>query len=202
MRKDRDRVAKSEVLVDVDEEARRATAISPRLVLDGLTPRLIDQGNWYAFEAKRGTGQIDSVAATLLKFRDRMVTLRYQTTNITQQFRRQQRNIVHNLLVLVAGLVKRAAVHHHLAQVREVVGKIVEPVEIAVQPLLQNLQNQDLPYIHARTIDRLINAWLKVCFKLGKQFFAGLLVHMKMLQSAKFSKPQYTVTPQRNAYLN
>ena len=37
------RVAASEVLLDVDEEARRAMAVHPRLVLDGPTPRLIDE---------------------------------------------------------------------------------------------------------------------------------------------------------------
>lgn len=36
-------VAKSEVLVDVDEEARLAVAVDPSLVLDGATPRLIDE---------------------------------------------------------------------------------------------------------------------------------------------------------------
>jgi predicted AAA+ superfamily ATPase len=35
--------AASEVLLDVDENARRAVAIDPRLVLEGATPRLIDE---------------------------------------------------------------------------------------------------------------------------------------------------------------
>jgi predicted AAA+ superfamily ATPase len=35
--------AKSEVLLDIDEEARRAAEISPALVLDGEVPRLIDE---------------------------------------------------------------------------------------------------------------------------------------------------------------
>jgi predicted AAA+ superfamily ATPase len=35
--------AASEVLLDVDENARRAVAIDPRLVLEGPTPRLIDE---------------------------------------------------------------------------------------------------------------------------------------------------------------
>ncbi len=37
-------VATSEVLLDIDENARRAIAVDPALVLDGPTPRLID--NW------------------------------------------------------------------------------------------------------------------------------------------------------------
>ncbi len=36
-------VARSEVLLDVDENARRAIEIDPKLVLDGPTPRLIDE---------------------------------------------------------------------------------------------------------------------------------------------------------------
>ena len=36
-------VAKSEVLLDVDENARRAIAVDPALVLAGETPRLIDE---------------------------------------------------------------------------------------------------------------------------------------------------------------
>lgn len=36
-------VARSEVLLDVDENARRAIAIDPRLVLDGPVPRLFDE---------------------------------------------------------------------------------------------------------------------------------------------------------------
>jgi predicted AAA+ superfamily ATPase len=36
-------VAKSEVLLDIDENARKAIAIDPALVLDGKTPRLIDE---------------------------------------------------------------------------------------------------------------------------------------------------------------
>ncbi len=36
-------VAESEVLLDVEEEARRAAEIDPGLVLDGKTPRLIDE---------------------------------------------------------------------------------------------------------------------------------------------------------------
>jgi predicted AAA+ superfamily ATPase len=36
-------VARSEVLVDVDDNARRAIAIDPSLVLDGPTPRLFDE---------------------------------------------------------------------------------------------------------------------------------------------------------------
>ncbi len=36
-------VAASEVLLDVDANARRAIAVDPRLVLDGATPRLVDE---------------------------------------------------------------------------------------------------------------------------------------------------------------
>ena len=36
-------VARSEVLLDVDENARRAIAIDPSLVLDGPVPRLFDE---------------------------------------------------------------------------------------------------------------------------------------------------------------
>ena len=36
-------IAASEVLLDVDENARRAIAVDPRLVLDGETPRLVDE---------------------------------------------------------------------------------------------------------------------------------------------------------------
>ncbi len=36
-------VAASEVLLDIDENARRAIAVDPALVLDGPTPRLIDE---------------------------------------------------------------------------------------------------------------------------------------------------------------
>jgi uncharacterized protein len=36
-------LAKSEVLLDVDEEARRAAEINPGLILEGETPRLIDE---------------------------------------------------------------------------------------------------------------------------------------------------------------
>lgn len=37
------RIAVSEVLLDVDETARRALAVDPALVLEGNTPRLIDE---------------------------------------------------------------------------------------------------------------------------------------------------------------
>ena len=37
------RIAASEVLLDTDVEARRAAAVDPALVLDGATPRLIDE---------------------------------------------------------------------------------------------------------------------------------------------------------------
>jgi hypothetical protein len=37
------RIAASEVLLDVDEAARRAISVDPALVLDGKTPRLIDE---------------------------------------------------------------------------------------------------------------------------------------------------------------
>ncbi|MGI9022851.1 MAG: ATP-binding protein, partial [Acidimicrobiales bacterium] len=37
------RRAASSVLLDVDENARRAAAVDPSLVLDGPTPRLIDE---------------------------------------------------------------------------------------------------------------------------------------------------------------
>lgn len=36
-------VAASEVLLDVDSNAREAAAVDPALVLDGATPRLIDE---------------------------------------------------------------------------------------------------------------------------------------------------------------
>jgi predicted AAA+ superfamily ATPase len=36
-------LAKSEVLLDVDENARRAAELDPRLILDGATPRLVDE---------------------------------------------------------------------------------------------------------------------------------------------------------------
>jgi len=36
-------LAASEVLLDVDENARQAVVIDPRLVLAGATPRLIDE---------------------------------------------------------------------------------------------------------------------------------------------------------------
>ncbi len=36
-------VAASEVLLDIDEEARRAIAVDPTLVLEGNSPRLIDE---------------------------------------------------------------------------------------------------------------------------------------------------------------
>lgn len=37
------RVASSEIRLDVDDQARRAVELDPRLVLDGATPRLIDE---------------------------------------------------------------------------------------------------------------------------------------------------------------
>ncbi len=36
-------IAASEVLLDVDEDARRAIAVDPTLVLEGDSPRLIDE---------------------------------------------------------------------------------------------------------------------------------------------------------------
>src|SRR5664279_3382228 len=36
-------LAKSEVLLDIDEEARKAAEINPGLILEGETPRLIDE---------------------------------------------------------------------------------------------------------------------------------------------------------------
>ena len=36
-------LAASEVLLDIDDNARQALAIEPKLVLDGKTPRLIDE---------------------------------------------------------------------------------------------------------------------------------------------------------------
>ena len=73
--------------------------------------------------------------------RDRVAALHHQSPHLRKQFRPHQRHVVDNCLKLVMRLVGEVAVAQHRPHRLVMVREIVQAVEIATQPVLENSQD-------------------------------------------------------------
>ena len=111
-----------------------------------------------------------------------MTALDHQAPDRRQQLGRQQRHVVDHRLELVTRPVGEVAVSQKSADRFVVVRKVVQAVEVAVQPLLQDPRHQDLPQVHPRTPDRAVGLRKDVLVQQREQPRAQRLVRPDVLE--------------------
>ena len=111
-----------------------------------------------------------------------MAALHDQLIHLHQQLRAQKARVVHQRLVLVSMLIPDLPMPKEPAQRPVLVDQLVEPVEIAAQPLLDDAHHQNPPHLHARAPHLPVDAGKHVLVHERKQPAPKRLVAVEKLK--------------------
>ncbi len=114
--------------------------------------------------------------------RDRMAALHDQMVDPDKKSGAQEAHVVHQRLAVAALLVPDVRMAEEPAQRLVLVRQLVEPVEVAAQPLLDHAHHQDPPHLHARPADLPVDAGKHVLVHEREQPRAESLVGTEMLE--------------------
>ena len=110
-----------------------------------------------------------------------MTAFGHQLTNLGQQLRGEQPDVVHHGLVLIG--VCHQAVTEHLPQGGVFVGKLNDAVVIALQPLFECSEHQDTPQFHPWAAGVFAGFGIHLGIQQLEDFLSFFNVKIQVLQS-------------------